>query len=838
MHWFFAFLGLSVFVPVMAFDRVANTTLNLPGDPPANTSHRLENAFGSLTFNRPIALANAPGDNNAVYVVERGGQLVRVDLTTNTKSLFLNLEDFVTGPAPTINTSSENGFLSAAFHPDYQTNGWIFVFYSTSSNGVRQRIARVTKDPNSARVASHNLLINQLDRANNHNGGTVAFGPDRYLYVSFGDEGGANDTFDRGNHIDGDFFSCILRLDVDERPENLTPNAHPASVGNYRVPADNPFVGATSHQEQSVSPNQVRTEIWATGLRNPFRFSFDEATGDCFVADVGQNAREEINILRGGEDCGWSRREGTTAFTRGPSAPALSSNYQFHEPIHDYRHDQVGRSITGGLVYRGTRFPEFAGAYFFADFTSNRLYTLRDQKGTWTRQNLLGASGVSGFGTDPRNGDLLMTRLFANRVERLVRTTNPTEAPALLSQTGAFANVQNLTPNPGLYEYEINHPFWSDGAEKRRWFSIPNLSDTATFRNDQPWSFPAGQVWVKHFDIGQGTSRQKIETRFLVKTSQGAYGLSYRWRADGSDADLVPAAGDTRVLATGQEWIFPSRASCLSCHTPATDFALSFHTRQLNQGTQLADLAAFLDRTPGPALGLPAHPALGDEDASLESRTRAYLDVNCAMCHFGDGSVAGQFDARATTKTDLAGIINGPLSSRPDPQRLFAPGSPANSHILARLTGTGAGRMPPLASNVVDQDAVDLLTAWINQDLPGRQSYAQWSQQHFGTPDADPTADPDRDGQNNRLEFLARTNPRNPNPNSHPLTFQNTTSVQNPTSIQVTAPANRLLLIESSPDLQTWTPFARFHFPATTTPTTLTSPNAPTLFFRTALDDQ
>jgi len=818
--------------------RVANTTLDLPGVAPANVGYEVVNAFqgqnGSLNFNNPIALATAPGDTEHVYVVQRGGQMRRVNLASKTSSAFLDLENWTDGTTQSVSTSGESGFLSAAFHPDYQENGRIFVFYTIFRNGNRyQRIAEVTKSATSSQLASHTVLIDQRDGASNHNGGDIHFGPDGYLYISVGDEGGANDGFNNGRFIDRDFFSAILRIDVDNRPGSLAPNpaSSTSSIGGYRIPPDNPFVGATTHRGQPVG--NVRTEIWATGLRNPFRFSFDPASGDCFVADVGQGAREEINIMASGDDGGWPEREGFIAFNNGPSAPPLPSGYQFLEPIHDYGRS-VGRSITGGVVYRGSSLPEFQGSYIFADYGTGRVFELKNENNSWSRRTLLNRGNVTGFGHDPGNGDILMCILGSSGwVGRLQRSSGREDPPEFLSQTGAFSNLGNLTPQAGIYPYDVNQPFWSDNATKRRWFSIPNLNDEMTYVADSSWNFPSGQTWIKHFDLEIDGTTRKLETRFLVKTSTGAYGLSYRWFPDGSDAQLVNANGLSEQVSADQVWEFPSRASCLTCHTAETNYALSFHTRQLNRDGQLEALACagFLDTTPADELSLPAHPALDDATVSREARVRAYLDVNCAMCHRGsESNVPGNFDARVTTQTDLAEIINGELVVGDAVTKFIVPGDLMHSNVLSKLDGS-EGRMPPLASNLLDNDAIQLIRDWITIDLPARQSYAQWEVANGGTLPAD--GDADGDGLGNRLEYLAGTNP---------LEAGSKFSLNlTPEQVSFMAPANRRLILEMSPNLINWSPLEvagnTNAIPAAAEMKSLPLPDLPDVFLRARFEE-
>jgi glucose/arabinose dehydrogenase len=270
--------------------RVANTTLKMPATPPAY-GFQVVKAFGDLLFPSPVAIVTPPDETNRLFIVEQRGRIaVITNLAQPTRSVFLDLTARVTTDA--IN-GDERGLLGLAFHPGYATNGYFFVYYSTTTNtalgvGLHERLARFQVspgDPQRARPDSELPLITQFDEAANHNGGDLHFGPDGYLYISLGDGGGLYDAFGNSQRIDKGFHSGIIRLDVDQRPGNLPPNPHAAvntnatGAANYFVPADNPWIGATSFNTRAVDPQKVRTEFWAVGLRNPWRMSFDPVTG-------------------------------------------------------------------------------------------------------------------------------------------------------------------------------------------------------------------------------------------------------------------------------------------------------------------------------------------------------------------------------------------------------------------------------------------------------------------------------------------------------------------------------------------------------------------------------
>ncbi|MEO7318916.1 MAG: PQQ-dependent sugar dehydrogenase [Chthoniobacteraceae bacterium] len=838
--------------------RQASTTLTLPADLPIATGYTTQNALGTLTFSAPIDVASAPGVANRLFVVERNTGLQIVNLDTLTKSTFLDLATYLTSQGTPVNTGSESGILSTAFHPNYNQNGYFYIFFSLNISGqLHQRVARfratgTAGNYNAATTAlgsTQQPLITQRDTAGNHNGGDMAFGADGYLYISVGDEGPQYDGGDNARRIAKDFFGAILRIDVDQNPANLIPNPHDESStatvgdsawhpGTYRVPANNPFTalpvdgsGNSTYNGFTFPNNRVRTEIYSIGYRNPWRMSFDPPTGRLFVADVGQDTYEEVSIVSNGTNGGWSWREGLHPHTpaTAPSTPPVG--FTSNPPFFEYDHTNdgggsgndaiiYGTSITGGVVYRGDRLPELLGDYLLADYNTGFIVAVRQNPNlTWTARRLGTDANISGFGTDPRNNDALLCDLTAGIVKRLARSgTAGTNPPALLSATGAFSNLATLTPNAGIVDYEPNVAFWSDYATKSRWFAIKNLTDTVGFSANGNWTLPTGMVWIKHFDIettrGNPATRRKLETRFLVKTATDIYGLSYKWRDDQSEADLVAEDGLSEPIPSSspaQTWRYPSRTECRVCHTNVAGFALSFNTRQLNRThpygaltpNQISALnsAGYFITPPANVNTLPFFAAAGDTTKSLEFRVRSYLAVNCVQCHQPGGAATGNWDARPTTQTDAANLINGLLvNNGGDAANRFAvPNDAAHSMVLKRLQGAGVPRMPPLATNELDPVAIQLLTDWITLELPTRESLSQWQTRVFGTP-APLTGDADFDGQTNGFEFLTGTDPLDANgrwPFSAQIVGEN---------YEVTFPQteNRAVLIETSLNLQTW----------------------------------
>ena len=773
--------------------RVPNSTLQLPQDP-AIYGYRLTNVYSGATFSAPIAIAAPPGETNRIFVLER---FARVSVITNlaapNRTTFLDITSRVL-------TGCEEGLLGIAFHPGYSTNGYFYLFYTLSTNttagtGRHQRVARFQVSSTNANVANINSelpLITQFDEACNHNGGCLQFGPDGYLYVSVGDEGDQNDTHLNSQRIDKDFFSGLLRIDVDKRGTNLPPTAHPSLMNatNYLIPADNPFVGATQLNGTNINTAALRAEFWAIGLRNPWRFSFD-TNGVLYCGDVGGSAREEIDVIIKGGNYGWVWREGTIA---GPDGSRQGpAGFSYIAPIANYAHGSAtnqGNSVSGGVVYRGNRVSQLTGKYIFADYVSTNVWWL-SPNGTnavpFTR--MFGQPGIVAFGTDPSNSDLLVANINSNVLQRLTYSTNITSGtalPATLFDAGVFSNLTTLAPNPGVVPYDVNVPYWSDNAKKTRWFSVPNTNLAITFSSNGNWTYPTGTVWAQHFDLemtnGVPASAKRIETRMLVRASNTVYGVTYRWGTSTTNATLVPEEGineqfsinDGGIMRT-QIWRYPSRSECLECHTPAGGFALGFNTAQLNRDFDYAGTTdnqlralnhagyfsnAITNLNTLRALANPTNTAW-----SLEYRVRSYLAANCQQCHQATGST-GFWDARIFNPLSASGIINGALTNNLNDaaNRVVVPNDLAHSVLLTRISQTGALRMPPLGPNLLDTNSINLVAAWITNGLAGYQTFAQWQLANFGSTNAPLTGaneDFDGDGSVNFQEYLVGTNPTN-----------------------------------------------------------------------------
>ena len=635
------------------------------------------------------------------FVLRKSGQLVVFDPDNATAtSTFLNL-------AGTVNTNSEGGLLGMAFHPDYPLVPEIFLYYTLGSPMVSRVSRFVLDDVTSPGPATDEQIIIEINQDfDNHNGGDIAFGPDGFLYIGLGDGGSGGDPRERAQDPTT-LLGSMLRIDV-------------IGTGNdYNIPATNPWFG---NPKCGPALNAASCpEIYAWGLRNPWRWSFDWPTGDLWLGDVGQGSWEEVDLIELGGNYGWDCREGAHDFeTAGCSGP-------FIDPVAEYNHSNGDVSITGGYVYRGTDIVGLQGRYVFGDFASGRVWALQsDGAGGYTTEELVSTGrNPSSFGLD-QDGEIYFTDYGGGRIMQLVQTGSGADpVPDLLSDSGCVDPGDITQPYGGLVPYAINAPFWSDGAAKDRHLGLPN-SATISIDADDDWDFPPGTVIVKNFRL----NGRLIETRHLMRHPDGAWaGYTYEWNAAGTEATRV--RNGKVVDIDGQDWVYPDEAECLRCHTAIAGVALGPETAQMNRDftypqtgrtdNQLVTYDA-VSMFSSPLAGDPATlPALVDpmaETADLDARARAYLHTNCAQCHQPGGPTPVNLDLRYTTSLANMDACNVEPTSGDlgiNMAQIIAAGDASRSVLVARMDDRLSDtKMPPLGSTVVDAAGVTLISDWIN----------------------------------------------------------------------------------------------------------------------------
>ena len=350
---------------------------------------RTETVFPSVSFDRMVFLTYPDGIPDRLYLVLQPGRIMVFDNVADPSSpvTFLDIRNRVS------DRGNEEGLLGLAFDPDYSNNGYFYVYYSAASPR-RSVIARYQASPDdeSADPNTEKIIMEIGQPFSNHNGGQVTFGPDSYFYVGLGDGGSGGDPRGHGQNL-RTLLGTILRIDVSTLDE----------TGSYAVPPDNPFVGVQG----------ARPEIWAYGLRNPWRFSFDRETGDLWTGDVGQNKLEEIDIIKPGANYGWNIMEGTSCFRN-----AGCDSDELEPPVAEYGRDG-GCSVTGGYVYRGSRIPSLVGAYLYGDFCTGNIWALRHDGSQVTEQARIADTDlqISSFAEGP-DGEVYILS-FTGEIARL-----------------------------------------------------------------------------------------------------------------------------------------------------------------------------------------------------------------------------------------------------------------------------------------------------------------------------------------------------------------------------------------------------------------------------------
>ncbi len=724
---------------VAAATRAPWTVSRIHGSPEPPPPYTVERRFPAVEFKNPVEMVAEPGSDRW-WIVEVDGKVWTFsnDNETGSRELALDLKQI---------TPKARAY-GLAFHPDYETNRQIYVCYILDQgldNGTLVSEFRVDKapvpvvDPKSERV-----LIRW--RSGGHNGGSLQFGPDGFLYISTGDSEVPSppDPLNTGQDL-SDLLASILRIDVDRADGGL----------NYAIPADNPFIDLKN----------ARPEIWAYGLRNPWRMSFDRETGELWVGDVGWELWEMVYRIQRGGNYGWSVMEGSqqTVKPDNPRGPT-----PIIPPIAEHPHTEA-MSVTGGFVYRGSRLPGLRGAYLYGDWVTGKMWALRANRGV--RQNLREIAATSlqiicyGQGLD---GEVLVVD-YAGGIYRLTPNASDDASasfPRKLSETGLFASVAGLRPAKGVIPYDINVEPWADHATGQRLLAVPNLGKLGVHRKNNPalgvlrgeWSFPSNSVLAKTLSLemeeGNPASRRRLETQILHFNGLAWMPYNYIWNEEQTDAVLAGPEASERILTIkdpaapggvrSQTWHFASRAECMLCHTPRGGVIYGFKPEQLDRqqsagGNQLDHLQnAGLFEEPVNRRKYKRMEPPHDDSVDLDSRARAYLHVNCSHCHMQGGGGTAVFDVRHNIPTDRTKLIDTPVSQGAfgiTDARIVAPGRPFHSLLPYRMAKLGAGRMPHFGSSVVDEEGLRLMLDWI-AGMQGPASRPSWTLPSFSGDDA------------------------------------------------------------------------------------------------------
>ena len=700
------------------------TTSTIQGSPEPAKPFVEERVLPKLKFSEGLELATVPGTDRFLVVSRRG------------KISSFPLQNEVEAADEVIDLLSLHPKLDNAYgvvlHPRFRETRQLFVCYAMPDglpDGTRvSRFTLTSLDPLRADPASEEVLLTW--RSGGHNGGNLQFGADGYLYISAGDAGPAAppDPANTGQDV-SDLPASIMRIDVDRRDPGK----------NYRIPPDNPWADkAAGANTASPTANSIRPELWAYGLRNPWKISFDRATGNLWCGDVGWEMWELVYLITRGGNYGWSAYEGSQ-----PVKPQLANLLSpISRPIVAHPHSEAA-SITGGFVYHGKRLPELANAYVYADYVTGKIWALWYENGQITRHEEIADTthAIVTFG-EAADGELYYLHYAGpnTTLHRLARNPHaaPTAAfPRKLSTTGLFVDVARQQPAPGVYPFSVTTPLWEDGTAANRFVALRDTSTVVITRNERERRALPVIVWPKDAVLARTitwgalaltpSERSKpIETQVLHFDGENWNAYAYRWNDGGTDAELVPAGGAEMTLrvaadpnATGTSrdytWRFQSRAECLRCHNSRTTGALAFTSFQL-RGADSEQRKSLIER--GIVESNFFEPARMARQSSIvaEAPARALLQTNCAHCHTAHAGGSVAMFLNHELPTDRLQLVGVPPSQGgfglKDP-KLLAPGDPWSSVLAVRMAKTGSGHMPLIGARDVDVAGLKVIEDWI-----------------------------------------------------------------------------------------------------------------------------
>ncbi len=742
--------------------RVPMTTSKVIGSPEPPPPFQIQRVYPNLAMKFPLSVHPIPGADQMLAVCTESSSGLCTIYHMKDSADIVKLE-----PALTPNNTT----YGIAFHPRWRENGYIYlgnngpvrdakkleekkaetkVEKKAETKEEKKAAVKVEKRTGVVRYTMQTKAPYAIDPdsaveiiswvSDGHNGGAVVFGHDGMLYITSGDGTSDSDTWESGQDMTR-LLAKLLRIDVD----------HPAKGKQYSVPKDNPFVNL----------KDARPETWALGFRNPWRMCIDDKTGHIWVGNNGQDVTEQAYLVNKGDNFGWSVTEGSLPFyLERAKAPA-----PIVKPTVEHHHSEA-RSLTGGCVYYGAKHPELVGHYLYADYSTGYMWAVKhDGTKILSHKKIADTKlSISYIGVDTKGEIVIADYQREGTFHTLVptpRDDRPNTFPRKLSDSGLFQSVKGHVMQSSLVPYSVNSVLWSDGAQKERWLGIPG-DKKLKMGGNRGWNLPDETVIVKSFSIetepGNPASKRWIETRFLTKQKGEWFGYSYEWNDDQSEGHLVGDAGrdrdftlQTKAGAQKFTWRYPSRSECMACHSRAANFVLGITEGQLNKvhhynGVPENQFAMFerlgyfedaawipevktLPRPLGGQRGLAKSHLLpktpdkyvsmvdpADKSADLTLRVRSYLHSNCAQCHVEAGGGNSAMELAFHTPLEKMRLINvRPLHDTFGIKEalLVAPGHPERSILLQRINHRGKGTMPPLATRLVDVQAVELIREWI-----------------------------------------------------------------------------------------------------------------------------
>ena len=627
--------------------RIAWNDSRVVGSPDPMSPYKVVRAFPKLTIKQALTLTPEPGTNR-LFVLQhlgvRGGPgrllAIRDDQDATEAETLLDIDGLAVG---------------LAFHPDYERNGHVYIGLNGPMQGrdKRSQVVRYTVDrrpPHGIDPESRLVIIEWP--SNGHDGGDLAFGNDGFLYVSSGDGSSDSDADLTGQTLD-DLLAAVLRIDVD----------HPDPGRNYGVPGDNPFVDRPG----------ARPELWAYGLRNPWRLSYDRESGQLWVGQNGQDLWEQVYLIQKGANYGWSLTEGSHMF----NAQRKAGPDRISPPAAEHHHSEA-RSLTGGRVYRGTRLPGLVGTYVYGDWSTGHVWGIKHDgtKATWQGELVDTPFNITGFGTDHAGELYVIDQLSGfHRFEPTTEADRPSRPfPTTLSESGLFASVAGHKPHPAALPYEVSAPQWADGASMERFALLTGLErieQKAQLNAGGSWTLPDGSVLVQTLSLDVAGRRRQAGPPAHRDPSAGP-----------------PAGGMDRLLLPLER---RSRPTPSSSRPPAPRWSWRWPTRPSR--------AAGASRSGGSPAAPSAWSATRGHRASTWASARSSSTATATTAAPSTTSSAPSSTSACSRARSPAGATTGPGWSTPTrPRRRSRPGSNPTCTSTARPATSRKGAATPSSS--------------------------------------------------------------------------------------------------------------------------------------------